>query len=66
MGYLSSWSALAQYRRQHPDAPDPLDAFKHEAAAALGIAEAEADDPSLLATEAPLSLILARGPAKAA
>lgn len=66
MGYLSSWSALAEYRRRHPEAPDPLIAFKHRAAAALGIAEADSDDPSRLVIEAPLSLILAKGPVKAA
>lgn len=35
VGYASSWSAYSLYRRQHPQAPDPLVEYRQRLAAAL-------------------------------
>lgn len=44
LGYISTWSALSTYRRQHPQAPDPLDAFRQALLAAVG--EAGSSEPA--------------------
>jgi hypothetical protein len=57
-GYLRSWSAYQTFKRAHPDAPDPVDAFKEHVLAVLG-AESEAVE---LDVRTPLFLILAKDP----
>lgn len=69
LGYVASWSAYAAYRRQHPQAPDPLAAFSEQLLAALGMGEEEAaaaatagEEVPVLRLEWPLFIILAKDP----
>lgn len=58
MGYLRSWSAYVTYRKQHPDAPDPLDEFKPKLATALGCKS----DSDPVKMRYPMFAILAKRP----
>ena len=56
MGYLSTWSAHATYRREHPDRPDPLVKFRAELKEALSLS----DDSQPVAIAWPAFIVLAR------
>ncbi|KAK9905464.1 hypothetical protein WJX75_000358 [Coccomyxa subellipsoidea] len=58
IGYLSSWSAYATYREQHPDLPDPLIKFKEAYKAAYGFTS----DGEKATLFWPLFVILAKDP----
>ncbi len=66
LGYISSWSSLAAYRRRHPQAPDPLLGFKQQLLAGLqiganGIA-AGGSAEAVVRLEWPVFVILAKQP----
>ncbi|EIE23506.1 S-adenosyl-L-methionine-dependent methyltransferase [Coccomyxa subellipsoidea C-169] len=58
IGYLSSWSAYATYREQHPDLPDPLIKFKGAYKAAFGFTS----DEDKATVYWPLFVVLAKDP----
>jgi len=58
IGYLSSWSAYATYREQHPDLPDPLEKFKESYKAAFHFTS----DEEKATLTWPLFVILAKDP----
>lgn len=58
IGYLSSWSAYATYREQHPDLPDPLIKFKEAYKAASGFTS----DEGKATVYWPLFVVLAKDP----
>ncbi|KAI3436337.1 hypothetical protein D9Q98_002390 [Chlorella vulgaris] len=60
VGYLSSWSAYAKFRRCNPDAEDPLVAFKRQLMETLQLEDDECDGALVLRSAVPL--ILAQGP----
>lgn len=63
LGFLSSWSAYTTYKQQHPDGPDPLDAFRLLLLEAAGLDEDGADSPEpVLRLDWHVFVILARDP----
>lgn len=59
LGYLHTWSSYNTFKRQHPTAPDPVDAF------AKNVLEAFAtnDVHHTIAISFPIFLLLAKKPA---
>ena len=60
VGYMASWSSYTAYRRQHPDRPDPLAAFRRQVQELLGIRDS--GEAASVRVEWPLFLILAKDP----
>jgi hypothetical protein len=58
IGYISSWSAYATYREQHPDGPDPLVQFKQNYMAACNFTADDEESEVFW----PLFIILAKNP----
>ena len=56
VGYLSSWSAHAEYRRAHPGLEDPLVAFKQQLMETLHVADATESGAVLMKSTVPLIL----------
>jgi hypothetical protein len=55
VGYVSSWSAYAAWRRAHPHAPDPLPAFQQRLLEAV---TADGSNPERLTKVTPLGLLI--------
>ncbi|KAL4424348.1 hypothetical protein ABPG75_001649 [Micractinium tetrahymenae] len=63
LGFLSSWSAYNTFRRQHPDGPDPLAAFRRQLLEAAGLGEEGAHSPEpVLRLDWNVFMILAKEP----
>jgi len=60
VGYAASWSAYTTFRKQHPDRPDPLDAFRSQLVAAV---QGAAPGSTLTLTRT-LTLLMGKGPKK--
>ncbi|KAL4856530.1 hypothetical protein ACK3TF_003010 [Chlorella vulgaris] len=60
VGYLSSWSAYAKFRRCNPDAEDPLVPFKKRLMDTLQLKDDASDGALVMRSAVPL--ILAQGP----